>query len=117
MAEPSRKQTLIAELETNRTRIAASMVEVRHDMDFGARLKSKYKRHPAVWFGAAAVVGVVLARIFKSRRKDAPVRYHQAEKPAKVAFLFTALKLALPFAKPALTAFLAKKNQSKTETP
>ena len=117
MAAQSRKQTLIAELAATRAHLTGDVIVVCQDMDFGARVKSHYARHPYGWFGAAAVLGVVLSRLLPARGKGAAVRYYQVEKPGKAAFVFTALKFAVSLAKPVIMSFLAKKTQSNVETP
>ena len=106
MANESRKQTLIDELQSARTQIACYATALRHDLNVTARLKSGVARNPVVWFGGAAVIGLLFSRILSSRRtvvlKGPAVGKEQVEKAGKAAFALTVLKLAFDFAKPAL---------------
>ena len=110
MADESHKQTLITELESARTHIGGYVTALRHDLNVGARLKSGVARNPVIWFGGAAVMGLLLARILTSRRKvvlkGSAVGKDQVEKVGKAAFALTVLKFALDFAKPALVSWV-----------
>lgn len=117
MADESRKQSLITELDAARAHVANDFIVVRRDFDVGTRLKSNYSRRPLLWVGAAAAIGFVLSRLLPSRNKGGAVRYYQAEKPGKAAFLLTAMKLALSLAKPAIMGFLANRIQNRSRTP
>ena len=113
MADQTRKQTLTAELDTARTHLAGYMTALRHDLSVGARLKSGVARNPLAWFGAAAVIGLVLSRISLPGRKvvikGPAIRNDQAAKAGKAAFVLTALKFGLDFAKPMIMTWI--KNQ------
>lgn len=106
MAAPTDKKILIAELAAARGELRGYTTALRHDLDFGARLKRGVRTHPAAWFGGAAALGLLLSRLSPAHRKHAlKVPTSHAKIPAhagKAAFALTALKLGLDFAKPAL---------------
>jgi hypothetical protein len=107
MAAQSRKQTLITELDAVRAHIAGDMVVIAQDLDFRARVKSHYARHPAFWFGTAGIVGMLLSRLVPSRGKAGAPRCNQAGTTGKAPLLFTLARLTLSLAKPAIMQFLA----------
>lgn len=113
MADETRKQTLTAELDTARTNLAGYATALRRDLSIGARLKSGVARNPLAWFGAAAVIGLVLSRIpVRGRKvviKGSAIRNDQAVKAGKAAFFLAALKFGLDFAKPMIMTWI--KNQ------
>lgn len=110
MADSTDKKILIAELAVARGELAGYTAALRHDLDFGARLKRGVRIHPAAWFSGAALLGLMLSRISLGRGKAAVKRSaFRSEKttPAgKAAFALTALKFGLDFAKPALLRWL-----------
>lgn len=109
MADQARKQVLTADLAAARERFSGYVSALRHDLDVGSRLKSGVSSNPIAWFGGAAVVGLLLSKIPPARRKvvvkGPAIRNDSAEKAGKAAFLLTALKFALDFAKPALISW------------
>ena len=108
MADHARKQSLTAELGAGRSQLAGCVAALRHDLNVSTRLKSGVARNPVAWFGAAAVLGILLSMIGRSRRKvvvrGSAIRNDQAAKAGKAAFALTALKFGLNFAKPAIIA-------------
>lgn len=112
MADEAHKQTLISELEAARTHLGGYVGALRHDLNVGARLKTGMARNPAAWFAGAAGLGLLLARLAPSRRKvvlrEPAVGKGHAETAGKAAFVLTALKFAMDFAKPALVSWVKK---------
>ena len=110
MADPTDKNILIAELAAARNELGGYTTALRHDLDFSAKLKRGVRMHPAVWFGGAALFGLLLSRISPTRRKpSAPTSFFRSQKTAqagKAAFALTALKFGLDFAKPVLLRWL-----------
>ncbi|MEO7318691.1 MAG: hypothetical protein ABIZ56_06860 [Chthoniobacteraceae bacterium] len=116
MANPTDKKTLIAELAAARGELRGYTTALRHDLDFGARLKRSVRSHPAVWFGGAAVLGLLLSRISPGRRKAAVpssiLRSPKTAQAGKAAFALTALKFAFDFARPALLRWIKERYMS-----
>ena len=106
MADPTRKQTLIADLASARTELAGYGQALKHDLDFGSRVKRGVRSHPAAWFGGAALVGLLLSKVPRGRRKvlikGQWLRQQDISSSGKAALALTVLKFALNFAKPAL---------------
>ena len=122
MADPTRKQKLTAELDDARAQLGDYTTALKHDLNVGARLKSSMARHPAAWFGAAILGGLLLSRIPASRRKvvvkPSRSRQDQARKAGKGAIALTVLKFGLDFAKPALVRWFGRKMQDhRTRRP
>ncbi len=108
MADEPRKQSLIAELATARSQLAAHTLGVRRGASISERLKRGVRDHLAVWFGSAMVVGLLLSRLVRTGPKVAVkgARKAQVEKAGKAAFGLTLLKFGLDFAKPAMLSWL-----------
>jgi len=121
MADQSRKQSLTAELDTARARLGGYVAALRHDVNVGARLKSGVARNPVAWFGAAAILGLLLSKIPPLRRKvvvkGPALRNDQVERAGKAAVALTALKFALSFAKPAFTALVTRQLFGRRNMP
>jgi hypothetical protein len=121
MADPARKQELIAELATARTHLVGSGQALRHDLDLPAKLKRGIQAKPAAWFGGAAVLGILLSAVRSRRRrvviKNPGFRRSQAEQAGKAAFALTALKFGIELAKPALLAWVKKNAYSRKAAP
>lgn len=113
MAEQTRKQSLSNELREARSELAGFVAVVRNDLDVGARLKSNYSRNPGTWFGVAAGIGLLLARILLPRRKVVAKLPHgwsvPVQKTGKLAVVVTALKFVFGIAQPALAHFIQKR--------
>lgn len=78
---------LIAEIARNRIELAAHRAGLRHASQVGDRLQRSFKNHAAVFFGTAAVAGVLLSLIPRVRggttRQEK--RLHRREKEALAA--------------------------------
>lgn len=106
MADATRKQNLIADLASARTELVGYGQALKHDLDIGARVKRGVRSHPTAWFGGAALLGLLLSKIPRSRRKvlvkGQSLRQRDIQNSGKAALALTVLKFALNFAKPAL---------------
>lgn len=109
MADSADQKRLTVELAAARGRMTGYVEALRHDLDFGARLKSGVAGNRIAWFAGAVVIGLLLSRIPPTRRKvvvkGPAFRSNQREKAGKAAMLLTVLKFGLDFAKPALVAW------------
>ena len=112
MAKQTSKYSLTTELDAARAQLAGYAGALRHDLDIGGRLKAGVAGHPSVWFAGAAVLGLLISRIPRSRRKvvvkGPALRDDQVAKAGKAAFALTVLKLGLDFAKPVLVSWIRK---------
>ena len=109
MADTIHQKELTAELAAARSQMSGYVTSLRQDLNVGARVKRGVAQNPAVWFGGAVVLGLLLSRIPAGRRKvvvkGPAIRNDSAEKAGKAAFVLTALKFAFDFAKPTLIAW------------
>lgn len=105
MPDESRKQSLIAELASARTELHAHALGVSRGCNLVERVKRGVKHRPALWFGGAALLGLLLSKMGRSKRQIVKVpmfRDRTPEKAGKAAIVLTALKFGLDFARPAL---------------
>jgi hypothetical protein len=113
MAHPARKETLIAELALARSELTGSGHALRLELDVGARVRSAVRARPAGWFGGAALLGLLLARLPPLQRKvevkPALFRRNPAKEAGKAAFALTLGKFALDLAKPTLTGWVRRR--------
>ena len=113
MAQDERKTELIAELARTRSEITDQVHRVGRDLDVATRARRAFARHPAVWIGGAALLGLFLARLPLRRKKAAPSR-RRAEEPViekagKAGLVLGALKIAFDIARPALTTWATRR--------
>jgi hypothetical protein len=114
MAEDERKAELIAELAQARTQITDNFHGLGRDLDFASKARRAFKSNPAVWIGAAVVIGVVVARLPLGRKKAAPVSSRKkaeptVEKVEKAGLLLGALKIAFDIARPTLMGWATRR--------
>lgn len=112
MANPPDRKDLIAEL---------AATALRHDLDFGAKLKRSFRANAVAWFGGAAVLGLLLSKLPPARRKvvihGPALRSEPTAKAGKAAFALTALKFAFDFVKPALLRWVNARYLSRSGAP
>ena len=112
MAEDQYKAQLIAELDRARSRLSINAGALRHDLDFSARAKSAFKRMPLPWLGGAAFLGLLVAKLPRRAKKVVIVakgKGEAVENVGKLGLALGALKIALDFARPVLTAWAKKR--------
>lgn len=105
MAEDERKTELIAALARTRSQITANVHLLGHDLDFAARARRSFARHPAVWIGGTVIIGLVVSRLLWPKRKPAVTRKTkepELEKVGRAGLLLGALKIAFDIARPIL---------------
>ena len=120
------KDDILAELRLSRIAIATDVAAVRRELDFKAKLSDVVRKKPFAWFGGAAALGWWLAGP-KSRTRvvtkmvDAKGKRIKtaAPKAAKSAgwfgFLFTILKFAFPYLRPALSSYAIRQMSQWTQ--
>jgi hypothetical protein len=83
---------------------------LRHDLDFGAKLKRGVRNNPLAWYAAAGLIGLLLSKIPPLRQKvvvkGPKLRSEAPQEAGKAAIAVTVLKFVLDFAKPALLRWL-----------
>ncbi|MEA3186636.1 MAG: hypothetical protein QOD99_466 [Chthoniobacter sp.] len=105
------KTELAVELDRARAKLARNVDAFRRDIDLSAHFKKSFRANRGPWIGAAAMLGLLVAKL-PARKKKVYVDRSGKEsmKRLEKAGLALALaKLALSAAKPALTAFATKK--------
>lgn len=113
MSSVSRPTDLLKEVEASRLAIARDVTAFKYQIDIPRRAKDAVRDNPVRWLGSAALVGFVFAYI-KPRRR--PVRNRDGQPVKKGArpitffgFLWAVAKIALPLARPMLSAIAAKR--------
>lgn len=108
------RRLLLEEVRRSRAAIARDFENLRSELDLPGKLRAGYQKRPALWLGAAAALGWVLAG--RKRRRTARTSRMAASSPERSphhagvgVFLIALAKLLLPLLKPLLTAYTAKK--------
>jgi len=110
MASDPSEKILTEELALQRAKMTAQMAVLREKLDVPAQVKKKFSKHPAVWFAGAAVLGLVIAQIPRSRKSRREIEYVAPEvraakaksQPLRNTLVLMALKSAADYAKPML---------------
>jgi hypothetical protein len=113
MAQDHDKAELIAELQRSRAAASANVQLLRRDLDFSTRAKKAFKKSPLPWLGGAAVLGLIVARIPRQKKKVVTV-YPKKEEPAiekagKAGLVLGALKIAFDVARPAILKWVTQR--------
>ncbi len=114
----SRKSEILAELARSRAAIARDTSSVRAQLDVTAKVKSSVRSRPFVWLGGATILGYILAGP-KTRTKtvtkvvrgnsEAAVKLESKKSLGFWGVVFSLIKLVVPLARPALSAYAAKR--------
>lgn len=75
--DPARLETLSRQLDAARSDLGHAAVHLRQRLDLTSRVRDSLRRHPAKWFGASAVVGLV-ASLALTRLRRKPARLETA---------------------------------------
>src|SRR5438067_11699087 len=105
------KLELAAELDRARAKLARNFDAFRRDIDVPAQLKKSIRENKGAWLGAAAAIGLLLAKI-PARKKKIYVDRHTNERVKKIEKAGLALavgKMLFSAARPFLTSFATKK--------
>lgn len=113
---------LLKEVEASRRAVKRDVAAFKYQMDLPARTKDSIRAHRAPWLGGAAFCGFLLAiispRLRRSKRlkqgQDRPIVASEIPRDTVksvtwVGVLYGIFKTLLPLARPALTAFAAKR--------
>ena len=127
MADSREKRELIAKIDRARSLATAHQRELKEDLkirekvhEFGDELKGDFKesvdQHRGIWLGAAAIVGLLIAKIpprtkvLKAPRKNGKVA-QEAEAVGKAGLFFTALGWIFSLVRPFLVTWGKRKLQ------
>ena len=114
------KDEILAELSRSRAELTREWAALRREFDFKAKLNNILRRKPYVWLSGAAALGWVLAgpkrktrvvtKVIKPDAEGKPVVIKEKGKrrAGLVALLLGLMRFALPFVRPALTAYAGK---------
>jgi hypothetical protein len=110
MADPAKKQALIASLHEARGQMGGKVSELREDFSVGKRFRRSVRLHPGAWYAGAAVVGLVLSRL-GSRKKEVVVPKFGGGTPkaGKAALGLGVLKILIDLSRPFATAWLKQR--------
>jgi hypothetical protein len=110
----SPKEQILEELRRSRAAIARDAAAVADEINLAAKLKKSVRTRPLAWLGGAAALGWILAGpkkriVTKTAKGKSP---EQIEKSRHVGFwgiLLGLFKILLPLARPALSAYAARR--------
>jgi hypothetical protein len=112
------KDEILTELSSSRAGLTREWVALRREFDFKAKLNNIVRRKPYVWLSGAAALGWVLAgpkrktrvvtKVIQSDGKPVVIKEKGKRRAGLVALLLGLMRFALPFVRPALTAYAGK---------
>ncbi len=115
MAEIPRKDraAIKSDIALSRDRMGRELQGLRYELDFPRKLKNSFRDQTALWIGALAVVGLLIA-IAPARRRKVYIQAKGGEKePGKglleAGAMIGALKFAATLLRPALVKFVTSK--------
>jgi len=115
MAEIPRKDraAIKSDIALSRDRMARELSGLRYELDIPRKLKNSFRDRTAIWIGALAVVGLLIA-IAPARKKKVYVRakdntQENAKGLLEAGALVGVLKFAATLLRPALMKFVTSK--------
>jgi hypothetical protein len=114
------KDEILAELSRSRAGLTREWVALRREFDFKTKLNNIVRRKPYVWLSGAAALGWMLAgpksktrvvtKVIQPNAEGKPVVVKEKEKRRVgfVALLLGLMRFALPFVRPAVTAYAGR---------
>jgi hypothetical protein len=112
------KDEILAELSRSRAGLTREWAALRRELDFKAKLKNIVRRKPYAWLSGAAALGWILAgpkrktrvvtKVIQSDGKPIVVKEKGKRRAGFIALLLGLMRFALPFVRPALTAYAGK---------
>jgi hypothetical protein len=120
MADPTKKQSLILQLQEARGQLAGNLSGLKQDVSVGRRFRRSVRENPVVWYAGAALLGLLLAKIPPMGRKvivPQPIFAAKPQKAGKAAMLLGALKIALDLGRPFITKWLKERAMHRPEQP
>lgn len=115
MAEIPRKDraAIKSDIALSRERMGREISGLRYELDIPRKLKNSFRDQPAIWIGALAVVGLLIA-IAPARKKKVYVQAKDNSKEngkglLEAGALVGVLKFAATLLRPALMKFVTSK--------
>ena len=115
MAEIPRKDraAIKSDIALSRERMGREISGLRYELNFPRKLKNSFRDQPAIWMGALAVVGLLIA-VAPARKKKVYVRAKDNSKEngkglLEAGALVGVLKFAATLLRPALMKFVTRK--------
>jgi hypothetical protein len=115
MAEIPRKDraAIKSDIALSRDRMARELSGLRYELDIPRKIKNSFRNQTAIWIGAVAVVGLLIA-IAPARRKKLYVHAKDNSKESgkgllEAGALVGVLKFAATLLRPALVKFVSSK--------
>jgi hypothetical protein len=115
MAEIPRKDraAIKSDIALSRDRMGREISGLRYELDFPRKLKNSFRDQPAIWIGALAVVGLLIA-VAPARKKKVYVQAKDNSKEngkglLEAGALVGVLKFAATLLRPALMKFVTSK--------
>ena len=115
----SNKEAILEELRRSRLAIARDTTAITEEFNLLGKIKRSVKSRPLAWLGGAAALGYIFAGPkTKTLTKKVPQKcFYTTEKSASTSkdrrhWLMTAFgifKMALPFVRPAISAYAARR--------
>ena len=117
------KQQILEELRRSRAAVARDAASVAEEINPATKLKKSVRAHPLAWLGGAAAIGWILAgpktRVATKSAKGKHADHSEKSRPAAPrgfwGILLAIFKIAIPLARPALTAYAARRLGDLTE--
>ena len=115
MAEIPRKDraAIKSDIALSRDRLGRELNGLRYELDFPRKVKNSFREQPAIWIGAIAVLGLLVA-VAPARRKKVHVRSKENSKHndkglLEAGALVGILKFAATLLRPTLIKFVTNK--------
>jgi hypothetical protein len=115
MAEIPRKDraAIKSDIALSRDRLGRELNGLRYELDFPRKVKNSFRDQPAIWIGAIAVVGLLIA-VAPARRKKVYLRSKENSKQngkglLEAGALVGILKFAATVLRPTLIKFVTNK--------
>ncbi len=111
----SPKEKILEELRLSRAAISRDAAAVADEINLAAKLKKSVRARPLAWLGGAAAFGWILAGpktrvVTKTAKGKKSATLPEKSRPAGFWGILVALfKIALPLARPALSAYAARR--------
>jgi hypothetical protein len=117
------RAALKSDIALSRERMGRELSGLRYELDFPRKLKNSFRHSPAVWIGALAVLGILIA-VAPARTKKVYVRpklrwpgggnKEQGKNLLEAGALVGVLKFAATMLRPMLVKFVATKVRDYT---